>query len=160
MRRIVILGCAGAGKSTFARRLGEHLAAPVICLDAIWRPEWDKDDLSRFRRLMDQAHRADAWVSDGNFAQATFDLRLPRADLIVWLERPRLLCAWRAVMHVLGRGEGHRAADVVTVLRFIWGFDRVNRPLIEALRLAHGPGAPVVRLTSDAAMEHFLAEAG
>jgi hypothetical protein len=33
---------------------------------------------------MTAAHAADAWLSDGNYALATFDIRLPRADLIVW----------------------------------------------------------------------------
>jgi len=92
-RRIVLLGCAGAGKTTLARRLGERSGMPVVCLDAIWRPDWGPNDVERFRALLVEAHAGDAWISDGNFALATFDIRLPRADLIVWLDRPRLRCA-------------------------------------------------------------------
>ena len=143
--RIVILGCAGAGKSTLARRLSEQTGARLICLDALWRPGWGPDDVPEFRALMTEAHAAESWISDGNFAVATFDIRLPRADLVVWLAPPRRLCAWRAIARTLRPGEPHRPGDLLKVLRFVWNFDRVNRPLIEQLRLRHGRGVP--RLT-------------
>jgi adenylate kinase family enzyme len=109
---------------------------------------------------MADAHAGEAWVSDGNFAQATFDLRLPRADLIVWLDRPRWLCAWRAMRRVLRPGESHRPADLIKVLRFIWSFERINRPRIEGLRQAIAPDVPVVSLKTDAQIANFLARAG
>ena len=150
MRRIIVLGCAGAGKTTFARRLGARTGVPVITLDAIWRPHWSEDDLPEFRRIVSDAHAADAWVSDGNFAGATFDLRMPCADLVIWLDRPRWHCAWRACRRVLRPGEAHRIADLSKVLRFIWGFERLNRPRIEALQRRHGPHARVVHFAGDA----------
>ena len=157
MTRIVLLGCAGAGKSTLAHRLGEATGAPVICLDAIWRPDWDVASLPHFRDLMIAAHAGDAWISDGNFAAASFDIRLPRADLVIWLDRPRLICAWRAATRVFRPGEAHRLADLPKVLRFIAGFDQINRPRIEAARAAHGPDVPVIHLRDDAEVEALLA---
>jgi len=156
MRRIVILGCAGAGKTSLALRIGQCLGMPVICLDAIWQPGWGDADVPRFRALVAAAHEGDAWVSDGNFAQVSFDLRLPRAELVVWLERPLLLCAWRALTRTLRRGEAHRLRDTAKVLRYIRGFNRTNRKLIEAQRCAHGPLVPVLRLASDTEIEGFL----
>ncbi len=131
----------------------------MVCLDAIWRREWGAAEVPAFRALMDQEHGGESWVSDGNFAQATFDIRLPRADLIVWLERPRLLCATRAVLRVFRSGEAHRLGDVAKVLRFIWGFDRINRPRIEALIEQYGRHIPLVRLRTEADIERFVAEA-
>ena len=147
--RIVVLGCAGSGKTTFARRLGEITGAPLICLDAIWQPHWNKDDVPVFRTLMKEVHAGEAWISDGNFAQATFDIRLPRATLVIWLDRPKMFCARRAIARVFHRGEAHRIGNLPKVLRFIWNFDRINRPLIEAQRVEHGPHVPVRRLTND-----------
>jgi len=156
MSRIVVLGCAGSGKTTFARRLGKRTHAPVIRLDAIWQPHWGKDDVATFRTLIRDAHASETWISDGNFAQATFDIRLPRATLAIWLDRPKMFCAWRAIMRVIRPGEEHRAHELAKVMRFIWNFDRINRPLIEAQRIAHGPGAPVLRLKNDRAIAAFL----
>jgi adenylate kinase family enzyme len=153
-KRIILLGCAGSGKTRFSHELAARLNAPVICLDAIWTP--GVDTMSRFRAKMAELHAGDTWISDGNFADATFDIRLPRATLIVWLERPRLLCAWRAVVRVFRSGEPHKIDGVAEVLAFIWRFDRINRPKIERNRLIHGPNVPVVTLRSDKAAAAFL----
>jgi adenylate kinase family enzyme len=158
--RIVILGCAGSGKTTLARQLGERTGAPVICLDAIWQPSWDEKNVPAFRTLMKQAHAGDKWISDGNFALATFDIRLPRATLVVWIERSKLYCAWRAITRVFKRGEAHRIGKLIDVLKFIWRFDRVNRPRIEAARISHAPDVPVHRLTSSHDIAAFLAAYG
>ncbi|MEI9884922.1 MAG: hypothetical protein WDN08_00235 [Rhizomicrobium sp.] len=154
--RLVLLGCAGQGKSTLGRKLAARSGTPFICLDDIWRQSWTAADVPRFRALLAEAHSSDAWISDGNFAAATFDLRLPRAELIVWLDRPRLGCAWRAFSRIFRAGEAHRAGGLGKAMAFIWNFDRVNRPRIEAARRQYGPDVPVIRLTSARGIEDFL----
>jgi adenylate kinase family enzyme len=156
MARIVILGCAGSGKTTLARQLGERTGAPVICLDALWGRPLEEKDLAAFRALIKQAHAGDQWISDGNFAQATFDIRLPRATLVIWLECSKLSCAWRAITRLFKRGEDHRIGALFKVLAFIWNFDRVNRPRIEAIRVSQGPGVPVRRLRGSRDVAVFL----
>ncbi len=155
MARIVVLGCAGSGKSRLARRIGARGGIPVISLDEIWQPDWGGDRTPAFREMLVRLHAGEAWVSDGNFAAVSFDIRLPRATLIVWLERPRWLCAWRAVGRALGGDHVHRLKKLPEALRFIRNFDRINRPLIERLRMEHGPDVPVVRLRSDAEIAQF-----
>ncbi|HXE36520.1 MAG TPA: AAA family ATPase, partial [Verrucomicrobiae bacterium] len=56
MVRIVLLGCAGSGKTSLARRLGERTGAPVVSLDDIWQRHWDEKDVSVFRTLIRNAH--------------------------------------------------------------------------------------------------------
>jgi adenylate kinase family enzyme len=160
MARIVILGCAGSGKTTLARQLGECSGAPVLCLDAMWPSPLEEKDVPAFRALMKEAHAGEEWISDGNFALATFDIRLPRATLVIWLEPSRLYCAWRAIMRVFKRGEAHQIGRLAEVLAFIWQFDRVNRPRIEAARVTHGPGVPVRRLTCGREVSAFLSAYG
>jgi hypothetical protein len=156
MARIVILGCAGSGKTTLARQLGERTGAPIIYLDAIWQSHWEEKDVPAFRALIEKAHAGDEWISDGNFALATFDIRLPRATLVIWLERSKLSCAWRAITRVFRSGEAHRIGKLTGVLAFIGKFDRVNRPRIEAARVSYGQGVPVCRLTDSREIADFL----
>jgi adenylate kinase family enzyme len=156
MARIVILGCAGSGKTTLSRQIAELTGAPIICLDDIWQPHWGEKNVPAFRALIQKGHAGEEWISDGNFALATFDIRLPRATTVIWLERSRLCCAWRAITRVFKRGEAHRVGKLFVVLQFIWNFDRVNRPRIEAARIANAPNVPVVRLKSRPDTTAFL----
>jgi adenylate kinase family enzyme len=160
MERIVILGCAGSGKTTLSHQLGRRTGAPVICLDTIWQPHWAERDVPAFRILMKKAHAGDRWISDGNFALATFDIRLPRATLVIWLEPSKLTCVWRAIKRLFQSGEAHRAGKLPEVLAFIWNFDRRNRPRIEAARVSHGPHVPILRLNSSRDVAAVLSSCG
>ena len=93
MQRIVILGNAGSGKSTLARRIGERLRLPVVHLDKLfWGPGWSKPETKVFRARVGAAVAGAGWVCEGNYYWQTFDLRLPKADLVVWLNTPRITC--------------------------------------------------------------------
>jgi len=169
MRRIVIIGNAGSGKSTLARRLGALLNLPVVHLDVLfWEPGWREPDPDAFRERVAAAHRGDAWVSEGNYARRTFDLRLPRAELVIWMDTPRLVClrrvlartAWRRPRADLAEGckESLFGADFPEFLDFTWNFDRDRRPAIEARRRQAGAAAPMVSLRSRSQVEAFLRE--
>ena len=71
--RVVILGCAGSGKTTLAKRLAHATGAPLICLDDLSSTGGvAPDQVPAFRELMRGLHAGEAWISDGNFAAATF----------------------------------------------------------------------------------------
>ncbi len=165
MRRIVIIGNSGSGKSTLARRLGERLGLPVVHLDVLfWEPGWTEPDNAVFRSKVAEAIAGDAWVSDGNYLSRTFDLRLPRADLVVWLDTPRLVCAARVLVRTgLGRprpdlpagcSEHLNGTDFPEFIRSMWDFDRLKRPRLEAALLAYG--VPVVHLRTRRDVERFV----
>jgi hypothetical protein len=59
-----------------------------------------------------------------------------------------LHCGWHAIRRIFKHGEAHGIGKLAEVLAFIWKFDRVNRPRIEAFRVSCGPEAPVRRLAS------------
>ena len=169
MRRVVILGPAGGGKSTFARRLGKRLAIPVVHLDALcWEPGWKALTIDAFRSRLSEAISGDAWITDGNYAKLTFDLRMPRADLVIWVERSRLHCTWRVCKRAIKSyfNADEDLADgckeridgrFLDRLRYIAHFNRVNRPRIEAERMTHGPHVPVLVLQGDREISAFLA---
>ncbi|MFJ2409137.1 AAA family ATPase [Pseudomonas sp. NPDC087814] len=166
MQRIVILGNAGSGKSTLARALGQRLGLPVVHLDTLfWSPGWVEPDAEQFRTRVRDAVAADGWVCEGNYARRTFDLRLPRADLIIWLDTPRLTCFTRVILRsALNRPRPDIPAgctekldrEFLTFLKYVWTFDRGHRPGIEAVRLAAGPSVPVVHLRGGRQIAEFL----
>lgn len=166
MQRIVILGNAGSGKSTLARELGERLTLPVVHLDRLfWGAGWNKPQLEVFRTRVNEAISGYGWVCEGNYHRQTFDLRLPRADLIVWLDTPRMICLSRVVLRsALNRPRPDLPAgcrekldrDFLSFLRFIWDFNRDSRPQIEQERLARGPLVPVVRLRGVRQISDFV----
>lgn len=167
MQRIVILGCSGSGKSTLARRLGDKLDLSVVHLDALfWEPGWVESEPQDFRDRVAQAVAGDRWVCDGGYSR-TYDLRFPRADTVIWLDRPRWLCLWRVTLRWLrhwGRTRPDMGLDCpekvdLAFYAFIWNWETRTRPKIEAGLAQYAPGTPRIVLDSDRAVEAFLAEA-
>jgi adenylate kinase family enzyme len=170
MRRIVILGNAGSGKSTLARRLGARLGLPVVHLDVLfWEPGWREPDAEAFRERVAAAHLGEAWISEGNYARRTFDLRLPRAELVIWMDTPRLVCIGRVLARTVwerrrpdlaeGCEENIFGADFPEFLAFTWNFDRDRRQAIEAARLGHGAATPMISLRNRSQVDAFLRHA-
>ncbi|MCG9894438.1 MAG: hypothetical protein MH204_03035 [Fimbriimonadaceae bacterium] len=144
------------GKTTFSRRAAERLGCPLFSLDE-WAPPGSAVSAgSDFRERVEREHLAERWVSDGNFAAVTFDLRLPRATEIVWLEVPRAMALVRVVRRALGPDPTHGLGGLPEVLRYLIRFDRVNRPKIEAEIGRHGPQIPQRILRSGREIEAYL----
>lgn len=166
MQRIVILGNSGSGKSTLARLIGTRLSLPVVHLDTLfWEPEWVEPDPEEFRKRVRNAVVSDAWVCEGNYYRRTFDLRLPRADLIVWLDTPRVICITRVVVRsILNRPRADLPVGCsekldrkfLGFLRYVWNFDHQYRPSMESAQLAVGPQVPVVHLQGEREVADFL----
>lgn len=165
MKRILVIGCSGGGKSTLARALGEKLALPVVHLDVLfWKPGWVESSYDEFRPKVAAAVAEDRWIVDGNFSR-TFDLRLPRADTVVWVDQPRRVCLWRAFRRTLTLF-GETRADLApgcpekidpAFYRFIWNFKRTHDAMIEEALARDAAHARVFRLRSDREIASFLA---
>ncbi|NBJ12491.1 P-loop NTPase family protein [Microvirga arsenatis] len=125
MQRILVIGSPGAGKSTLASRLAERLGLPLIHLDReYFGPGWATPTKPDWRDRVRALAARPAWVMDGNYA-STFDIRVPRATAIVWLDLPR----WRCLLGVLWRvakNYGRVRPDLgpECVERFDWSFMR------------------------------------
>ena len=101
MRRVLVLGCPGAGKSTLARSLGEALSLPVVHLDKLWwKSGWINRTEGEFDALLDAVLLGEEWVIDGNYLR-TLPRRLERCDAVVLLDYPRRVCLFRALRRIL-----------------------------------------------------------
>lgn len=110
--RIAVVGTSGSGKSTLAERLAGALGLPFIELDAInWQPGWvglNSTDVPEFKRRVDAAIAADAWVLAGNYGDVR-DAVWGRATDLVWLDYPRPVIMrrviWRSFVRAVDRKE-------------------------------------------------------
>ena len=99
-RRVVVTGVAGSGKSTFSRALSTRTGLPVIHLDVhFWTPGWVPTPENEWREKQRRLLSGDDWIVDGN--EATLDLRLERADTVVFLDTPWWICGRRACVRGL-----------------------------------------------------------
>ena len=91
-KKILIVGCGGAGKSTLARELGKKINIPVVHLDKLyWLPNWIERNNDDFDKLVDKELIKAKWIIDGNY-QRTFESRLKYADFCIFLDYDRELC--------------------------------------------------------------------
>lgn len=97
MKRILVIGSAGSGKSTLSQKLGSILHLPIIHLDNhYWKPNWVPTPNEEWDQTVEEFTMRDEWIMDGNYSR-TLDTRLKRADLIIFLDMPMLLCMYRVI---------------------------------------------------------------
>jgi hypothetical protein len=102
-RRLLILGRTGSGKTTLGRELAAALGVPHVELDALYfGPDLSTVSLPVLRERTRAAIAGDDWVTDGN-KSAVRDLVWPRADTVVWLDYPLVVCLWRLARRALWR---------------------------------------------------------
>ena len=95
-RRVIVTGLARSGKSTLSLALAAKTGLPVIHLDLhFWKPGWVAPSETEWREKQRGVLAGNAWIADGNYHE-TLDLRLERADTVVFLDLPWWLCAGRA----------------------------------------------------------------
>ena len=95
-RRIHIIGGAASGKTTLARQLGVRLGVAVYHLDAIAYEDGAGDQRQLDARLSYVSSIASkpTWITEGVYLWWTDDL-LRASDVIVWLNVPWRVAAWR-----------------------------------------------------------------
>ena len=97
MRRIIVVGTCGSGKTTLAAEIARRLHASHIELDALhWGPNWTPVDIDIFRSNTEEALKSDCWAVDGNYSKVR-DIVWSRADTVVWL-RYSLFVIYRQLM--------------------------------------------------------------
>jgi adenylate kinase family enzyme len=132
------LGSAGSGKSTLSRKLGSIFDLPVIHLDRYyWNPNWVPTSDEEWDQRVEALSRQERWIMDGNYSR-TLDIRIGRADTIIFLDMPTLLCIYRVIKrrvmyHRKTRPDlNERCPEKLdwAFLKWGWNFRRRSRPRV------------------------------
>lgn len=152
MRRVIILGRGGAGKSTLAARLGVALALPVIELDKhFWGPDLAPMPTDRWARIQRRLTSGQRWILDGDLGPYdALSVRLRAADTVILLDFPLWRCAWRAL---------RRSRENLAFWRWLLGYRCRHRPVIMAAIAQHAGDADLYVLRNPHAVEQFLTRA-
>lgn len=163
MKKIIVIGSGGAGKSTFSRRLGEKLGLPVVHLDRLyWRPNWTKTPREEWIPIVQREIDKAEWVIDGNFGN-TREMRMRACDTVIFLDIPR----WRCMYRILKRtalyrkntrpdmAEGCRERLDLEFILWVWNYPKTGRKHLTA-ELASFPEKNVIVLRSTREIESFL----
>ncbi len=107
MRRVVVVGTCGTGKTSFAARLARALGVRHIELNALhWEPGWQEASDEIFQKRVRAATEGEGWVVDGNYSTVR-NIIWPRADTVVWLDYGLPTILWRLIRRTFRRVVTH-----------------------------------------------------
>lgn len=165
MKRILVLGSSGSGKSTFTRELGKRLGIEAIHLDSYyWQPNWTSLPAEEWNQKLKALLESDSWVMDGNYP-SSLSLRLKYADTVFFLEQGRI----KSLLRCVGRFFKYRGQNRpelapgctekidLDFLNWIWNYPRDVKPEIMAT-LENQVDKEIIVLKSDNEIARYLSE--
>jgi adenylate kinase family enzyme len=164
MRKVLVIGPGGAGKSTLANQLGSVLNIEVLHLDKFyWHPGWIETPKDEWLTKLEALLRRESWVMDGNYS-GTLDVRFKSCDTVVFLDLPRTGCLWRVLKRsVIYRGKSRPdMADgcperlTLEFILWIWNYSKRTRPKVVRMIESPPDDKKIVWLRSSSEVEAFL----
>ena len=165
MRKVLVIGAGGAGKTTLAKQIAERTGLPLIHLDQVfWSAGWIPSPDEAWDRTIAELVARASWVMDGNYGR-TLEPRLAACDTVVFLDLPAPVCVWRVVKRRWQYRGRHRPdlpagcdeALSLEFLRWIWTYRRRRRPGILARLAALRPHQRAVILRNSGDVQRFVA---
>ena len=159
MKKIIVIGCPGSGKTTFAEKLKDKIGLPLFYLDAIWHKP-DKTHISReeYDARLAEILALDSWIIDGNYSR-TIESRISACDTVFLFDLPVEVCLDGAISRL-----GKKRYDMPwidteldpSLKREIEEFGDKNLPTIYELIDKYKAGKTVVIFKSREQADAFL----
>lgn len=123
MKKVIIIGCCGSGKSTFARQLHACTGIPLFHLDQLnWNVDKTTVEKNVFLNRVNEVIKQKEWIIDGNYG-SSIEMRMQACDTVFFLDYPVDVCI---------QGIHERVGKVRTDIP--WVEDEVDEDLIEFVR--------------------------
>ena len=158
--KIIVLGCPGSGKSTFARWLAARTGLPLIHLDNVWwRADGTHISRAEFDRALNELLAGESWIMDGDYSRI-YEVRIRASDTVIFLDYPEEVCMAGVVARV-----GQERPDMPwteatldpELVAMVQNYARDNRPTVYAL-LDKYPDKQAIVFTDRAQADRWLAE--
>ena len=147
MKKAIVIGCPGGGKSTFSRKLRDTFGLPLFYLDMIWHKP-DRTNVSReeFDARLAEILAGERWVIDGNYSR-TLETRLQKCDTVFLFDIPTEVCLAGAMARIGTQREELPWLETEFDDEFrehILSFREKNLPVVYALLEKYKDGKNVV----------------
>lgn len=141
IKRVLILGGSGTGKSTLAKLIGKNFNLEVIHLDQHFHnPGWVPKVQNEFREIVKQLVQKNRWVMDGTYSNTLKD-RIPAADLIILFDFPSYFCVYRVLTRCFKSKLGIEVRSDLPMdceekwfdwefVKFVWNFKKTRTPVV------------------------------
>ena len=163
MKRVMVIGCPGSGKTTLSKSLADKTDLPLIHLDKIqWTGQWKSIRGEEFDRILLDKMQAPCWIIDGNYNR-TIPTRLKECDTVIYLDYPTYVSFFGALKRVINNygkvrddmGGNCRERFDPTFFWFILTFNLKNRRRYHKL-LDSAEGKNTIILKSRKEADEFL----
>jgi len=165
MKRVLVIGSGGSGKTTLSLELSRITGISVIHLDLnFWNPGWEETPGDLWRSRVTELCRGDRWIMDGNYA-GTLGIRLKYADTVIFLDYDRVKSSLGVLKRII-RHHGHVRVDMPPgcperfspeFMKWVWNFNSNSRPKIDSALQNAPDSVTVYTLKNRRAMRRFLA---
>ncbi len=92
MEKVIVIGCPGAGKSVFSRKLRDRTGLPLYYLDMLWhKPDKTNVSSEQFDAGLKEIMEKGRWIIDGNYLR-TMERRIQMCDTVFLLDYPLEIC--------------------------------------------------------------------
>ncbi len=169
MSRIIILGNAGGGKSTLARKIARRRGLPHFEIDKfLWLEGWIPAPMETYTSKHAEVISGDAWVIDGMGHWDSILTRADRATEIILIDMPLWIHFWLAAQRQIAWASGKLADSpgglsaippTRDLFRTIWDIDQEWMPRIRTLCMKAAKGGKILHHIRDVdALEAFSNE--
>jgi adenylate kinase family enzyme len=163
MKRVMIIGSNGAGKSTFSYELSKRTKLPLVHIDKIyWRNRWEVTPKEEFDKIVMLEAQKPNWIMEGNNIRS-INQRLQYADTVIWFEFSPILCIFNIVKREI-KYRNQVRPDMpdecvsqfnMKFLREVWRFNQINHTTIEKI-LKSDTKIQVIRFTNYRKVRDYL----